>query len=281
MTAVPPLRAMFAAAVWVISTRMAVSLCHIANESPLAESEQVFDTREMGAGHARNLAVETLDGAHQAARRARLELVAERVAPLALAREQTLPVHDALTSLFPDGAVRRGSVVGIGGVGATSLALAVAAGPSVAGSWTAFVGGADIGLVAAGEHGVVLERVLVVDPEPSAWSGALAALIGAVDVIVISPRHRIREPDARRIGSRLRERGSVLVSIGASWPIGADVQLDVAESRWCGIGVGHGVLQSRSVSIAGSGRGAAARPRSLDLLLPGPGGAPVSLDQAS
>lgn len=228
----------------------------------------------MATGQARNLAVDTLDGAHQAARRAKLELVADRVTPLALAREQTLPVPDALTSLFPDGALRRGTVVGVGGLGATSLALAVAAGPSAAGSWTAFVGGTDIGLVAAGEHGVVLERVMVVDPEPSAWSSALAALIGAVDVIVISPRHRLREPDARRIGSRLRERGSVLVSIGSRWPVGADVQLDVDESRWCGVGVGHGVLQSRKVTIAGSGRGAAARPRSLDVLLPGPGGAP-------
>ena len=46
-------------------------------DSPLAKSEQVFDTREMATGHARNLAVDTLDGAHQAARRAQLELVAE------------------------------------------------------------------------------------------------------------------------------------------------------------------------------------------------------------
>lgn len=121
---------------------------------------------------------------------------------------------------------------------------------------------------------MVLERLLVIDPEPSAWPSAVAALIGAVDMIVISPRHRLRESDARRIGSRLRERGSVLVSIGSQWPVGADVQLDVVESRWCGIGIGHGVLQSRKVTIAGGGKGAAARPRSLDVLLPGPGGAP-------
>ena len=246
----------------------------------LAQSEQVFDTRGMATGHAQNLAVETLDGAHQGARRAQLELVADRVSPLTLAREQNLPVHDSLTSLFPDGALRRGTIVGVSGVGATSLALAVVAGPSAAGSWTAFVGGTDIGLVAADEHGVVLERLLVIDPAPSAWSSTVAALIGAVDLIVISPKHRLHEPDARRIGSRLRERGSVLVSFGSRWPVGADVQLDVAESRWCGIGVGHGVLQLRKATIAGGGRGAAARPRSLDVLLPGPGGAPRSVAEA-
>lgn len=232
----------------------------------------------MGVGRARNLAVETLDDAHRSARRARLELVADRVTPLGLAREQTLPVHDALAPLFPGGVLQRGTVIGVGGPGATSLALAVAAAPSTAGSWTAFVGDTDIGLVATGEHGVALERVLMVVPDPPEWASALAALIGAVDMIVISPCHRIHESDARRVGARLRERGSVLVSIGSRWPIGADVRLDVTEPSWRGLGAGHGVLQSRAVSIVGGGRGAAARPRSLEVLLPGPGGGPRPLD---
>ena len=79
------------------------------------------------------------------ARRDRLRLVADRAAPLALARERTLPLLSAVADLFPDGALRRGSVVGVDGVGATSLALAVAAGPSAAGSWTAVVGDPGLG----------------------------------------------------------------------------------------------------------------------------------------
>jgi len=209
-------------------------------------------------------------------RRARLRLVADRVAPMAFARERTLPVLPELADLLPGGALRRGTVVGVGGMGgATALALALAAGPSVAGSWTAIVGQPELGLVAAEEAGVVLERLLVISPEPSAWAGAVAALVGAVDVVLVAPRHNVRDGDARRLAARLRERGSVLIHTGGRWLPGADVQLDVAQSEWLGLGIGHGVLRSRRVIINGGGRGAAARPRSAQLLLPGPAGSPA------
>ena len=59
-----------------------------------------------------------------AARRDRLRLVADRAAPLALARERTLPLLSAVADLFPDGALRRGSVVGVDGVGRVAALLA-------------------------------------------------------------------------------------------------------------------------------------------------------------
>ncbi|MEO0494727.1 MAG: hypothetical protein AAF081_15070 [Actinomycetota bacterium] len=229
----------------------------------------------MATGQARNLAVEHFEldqRADSATRRAELRLVGDRVTPMALAREQTLPVLGPLAPLFPEGALRRGSVVGVRGSGATSLAMAVAAGPSASGGWTAVVGDPDLGLAAVGELGVALERLLIVRPEPANWSSALAALVGAVDVVVAAPRHRIREADARRMGARLRERGSVLIHIGNRWPVGADVQLDIAAGEWEGLGDGHGVLRSRRLDIAGGGRGSASRPRRLELLVPGPDG---------
>lgn len=235
----------------------------------------MFDTRAVATGQARNLAVEHFEldqRADSATRRAELRLVGDRVTPMALAREQTLPVLGPLAPLFPEGALRRGSVVGVRGSGATSLAMAVAAGPSASGGWTAVVGDPDLGLAAVGELGVALERLLIVRPEPANWSSALAALVGAVDVVVAAPRHRIREADARRMGARLRERGSVLIHIGNRWPVGADVQLDIAAGEWEGLGDGHGVLRSRRLDIAGGGRGSASRPRRLELLVPGPDG---------
>jgi len=233
----------------------------------------------MGAEKARSSAIGRVAEDRQKARRDRLALVADRVAPLGLARERTLPVHGALAAQFPGGALQRGAVVTTSGMGATSLALAVAAGPSSAGSWTAFVGCTDIGLAAAGELGIVLERILVVVPGSTEWLSTVAALVGAVEVIIVSPHHRIRETDARRIAARLRERGSVLVVIGDRWPVTADVRLDVTGSSWNGLGVGHGMLTTRAVRIAGGGRRAAARPRALDVLLPGTGGAPQSVDR--
>ena len=211
-----------------------------------------------------------------------LRLLGERVAPLVGARERTLPVLDPLRGLFPGGALQRGWVIATGGDGATSLALAVAAGPSAAGSWTAVVGEEGLGLAAAAEAGMVLERLLVVTaPEPRAAAEAVAALVGSVDIVLLSSRIRLGAADHRRLAARLRERGSVLIHLGGDGGHSADVRLRVVSSRWSGLGDGWGLLRSRHVSVRVQGRGAAGRPRSVDLLLPGPDGSPVLLEPAA
>ena len=228
----------------------------------------MFDTAKMAA--AEPVVVDPVSKQDQ---RARLRLVAERVAPLALAREQTLPVLPALTGLFPDGALRRGSVVAVDGVGATSLALALVAGPSASGSWTAVVGDPGLGLCAAAEAGVVLERLLVINPpDQKAGIGAVAALVGSVDIVMVGAAVPIRPPDLRRLSARLRERGSVLIRVGPVDAPGVDISLRIVSSQWAGLGAGHGLLQTRRVAVQTQGRGAAARPRAADLLLPAPGG---------
>ncbi|MCY3926364.1 MAG: hypothetical protein OXG52_12845 [bacterium] len=231
-----------------------------------------------------------------------LRLLGERVAPLLAAHERTLPALYPLRGLFPDGVLRRGWTIAVGGEVATSLALAVAAGPSASGSWTAVVGDPGLGLAAAAEAGVVLERLLMVDaPEPRAALEAVAALVGAVDIVLLGSETRLGAADHRRLAARLRERGSVLIRLaegrghGADvWtggarspgrrvggPPNADVRLQVMSSRWCGLEDGWGLLRSRHVSVQVQGRGAAGRPRSVDLLLPGPDGSPVLLGPAA
>ena len=121
-----------------------------------------------------------------------------------------------------------------------------------------------------------MERALVVRPESGKWANVLAALVGAIDVVVIAGRCELGPTDARRAMARLRERGSVLVVIGDRWPVGADVTLQVASGEWQGLGRGHGLLQSRRLSIVGGGKGAASQPRSLDVFAPGPDGAVAS-----
>lgn len=215
-----------------------------------------------------------------------LRLLGGRVAPLTGASERTLPVLAALRDLFPGGALQRGWVITTGGDGATSLALAVAAGPSAAGSWTAVVGEEGLGLAAAAEAGLALERLLMVTaPEPRAAVEATAALVGAVDVVLVGSGVRLGAADHRRLAARLREQGSVLIGLGGAALgggvlaggalAGADVRLQVVSSHWSGLGEGWGLLRSRHVSVRAEGRGAASRPRTLDLLLPGPEGAPV------
>ena len=217
-------------------------------------------------------------GGSDEARQARLQLVGSRVTPVSPAGERTLPVLPQLRSLFPGGALRRGSVIVTDGAGATSLALAVAAGPSSAGSWTAVVGDPGLGLAAAAEAGVALERLLMIAaPDPRGAAGTIAALVGSVDVVLVGPGIHLPAADRRRLSARLRERGSVLIRSGGDGGHGADVCLRIVASRWSGLGEGHGLLRCRHVTVQTGGRGAAALPRSADLLLPGPEGSPVLL----
>ena len=212
-------------------------------------------------------------------RRARLRLVAGRVTPLVLAQERTLPLLPAISDLFVGGSLQRGLTVAVNGVGATSMALVLAAGPSQAGSWTALVGAEGMGLAAVAESGIALERLLVVTPPDSSTNaGVLAALIGAVDVVMVGPELRIRPAELRRLSARLRESGSVLIQIGSAKEPGVDVGIRVMTSQWSGLGEGHGLLRSRKVEVQTQGRGAAARARAVSLLLPGPDGAPVCPD---
>ena len=94
---------------------------------------------------------------------------ARRVRPTVLAVERTLPVLPALADLLPDG-LRRGSSIGVSGPGSRSLVLALIAEATSSGSWAAVVGDPDLGLVAAAEVGVALERLAMdVAPEPAPW----------------------------------------------------------------------------------------------------------------
>jgi hypothetical protein len=157
--------------------------------------------------------------------------------------------------------------------GATSLALALVAEASRAGSWVAAVGLPSLGLVAADELGVALERlVLVAAPEREAWGSVAAALVDGFDCLVLSAERGVRPGDACRLVARARERGAVLVQVGGGWPERVDVDLRITRSRWEGIEAGHGHLQARKVRVVQSGRGEAARPRRVDLWLPGPAG---------
>src|SRR5204862_4814528 len=140
----------------------------------------------------------------------------------------------------------RGSTVAVSG--ATSLALALLAGPSQAGSWCAAVGLPSLGLVAAAEVGIALERFPLVARPGDDWPAVVAALVDAVDVVLVGlPRH-VRTGDARRLVAKTRERGAVLITTGGSPAVAADVRLTVSSTAWEGLGKGHGRLRARRMA---------------------------------
>ncbi|MFP5375762.1 MAG: hypothetical protein ACLGIO_03130, partial [Acidimicrobiia bacterium] len=205
-------------------------------------------------------------------------------APVTLAGERLLPVPAALEPLLPDGGLRRGSTVTVEGApGATTLALALGAAASGGGAWVAAVGLPSLGLSAAAELGVALERVVVVTSPPvDAWATVVAAVVDAVELVWVGLPGRMAAGDARRLAARARERGTVLVPLaargasataGARWPHPPDVRLVVTSPTWAGLaGGGAGRLEARRVEVVATGRGAASRERRVPLWLPGAGG---------
>ena len=193
--------------------------------------------------------------------------VASDLATVPSGRVRMLPVHTDLSGLFPWGGLRRGSTVSVHG--STSLLLALLAEPTAGGSWAAAVGMPDLGVLAATELGVAVDRLALVRHPGADLPAVVAALLDGMD-LVVTPRARLTDAQARRLSARARHRGAVLLTVGA-WP-GVDLELRCVRSDWGGIGEGHGHLACREVTVQARGRGAAARPTRTTLSLPASGG---------
>ncbi len=198
--------------------------------------------------------------------------------PFGVGVDWTLPVAEALRPLFPSGGLRRGGTVALTtpglsqdawATGSTSLLFALLAEASAAGSWCAVVGMPWMGLAAAAEAGLSIERLgLVPNPGPE-WATVVAALLDGVDIVVTATPGLVSASVTGRLAARARQRGGVLLPVGARWP-GADLTLEVVAATWHGLGSGRGRLRRYEAEVLAYGRGAAARPRRAYLWLAGP-----------
>lgn len=184
--------------------------------------------------------------------------------PVLLTDRPPLAVPPALTPLLPDG-LRRGSTTAV--LGSTSLVLAmVAAACTAREAWAAVVGQPSLGLLAAAQTGVALERLAVV-PRPGVDAPTVvAALLDGIDVVVVGPGATLADADRRRLMARARDRGSVLLST-APWP-GAGCVLTVEGGRWSGVGDGDGRLRAHELHVTRTGRGSAGQAQDLRVTLP-------------
>jgi hypothetical protein len=213
--------------------------------------EYLFDSRKMEAGVAQVISLSPV-----------------RHRDDVLAGESLLPVLPALQGLLPGGGLQRGSVVTSGDWGL--LALALTAGAVADGAWCAVVGVPALGVRAATEVGLDLDRVLLVSEPGPNWPQVVAALLDGFDIVLLRPPDQPSAQLRRKLEAVARRHGGVLVVAG-EWP-GAQARLLVADAQWIGIGAGHGRLQARRAHVIASGRGAGERLRSAWLWLPGPDG---------
>ncbi len=195
----------------------------------------------------------------------RAELAAKPTAAAAGRAVPTLPTLPAFADLLPGQGLRRGASYAI--EKSTMLTLALAAGPSRAGSWCGVVGMPGLGAEAAAGLGIDLTRFVLVPSPGRQWLSAVAALIDVLDVVVVRPPTRAYDAEIRRLAARVRERGAVLLVQDGDWA-GSELRLAIRSSTWHGLGAGHGHLAAREVTVEATGRGAGGRRRTSRLWLP-------------
>lgn len=192
-----------------------------------------------------------------------------------LARDRNLPVHSVLAPSFGPGLVR-GQTVVCAGSASVSCALALLVAPTAQGSWAAVVGVPALGVVAAADMGVMLERVVFVDGPLDTHgdpANVLGALVDGVDLVVTSGAFlaSLAPSLVRRFVTRLQARGAVCIVVDDTRSVSGDVRVTTRVREWSGIGDGHGHVQARRVTVEVDGR-RQGRTSRRDVWLPGPTG---------
>ncbi|WP_291042490.1 hypothetical protein [Herbiconiux sp.] len=177
---------------------------------------------------------------------------------------RSVRTHPALESLLPGGSLKAGSAYSV--ERSTALVMALMAGPSADGVWCGVVGMPDFGLEAAAGFGIDLDRLALVPHPGDEWLTVTAAMADVVGVVVTVPPKRVPDSAVARLQARIRQREALLIVLG-EWPQ-SEATLRITESRWTGIGSGHGYLAGRQAMVSATARGGLGRPRRARLWLP-------------
>ena len=175
-----------------------------------------------------------------------------------------LPVATPLASLFADGGLVRGRTIACTGDAALTTALALSAAATRAGSWLAVVGVPNLGIAAAIEAGVAIERIVLVQPPRVSreWTTTVAALVEGFDVLIVAAPPTLSVHDARRLQSRILARQSVLIvvdlpalpSLGSASVFVSDLDVHADTVSWSGIEHGGSHITQRTVRMRVDGR---------------------------
>lgn len=156
-----------------------------------------------------------------------------------------VPVHPRLREAFPSG-LRPGGVYSL--LGSRTVALALLAAPSQQGSWCACVGLPDVGIEAAADWGLDLDRfILIPHPPVTEWLTCVAELIEVADVVLACPPPRLLPGEVSKLTGRLRHRGGIILITGAWQRPTATVRASTV--GWEGVGDGHGHLVRQRLQL--------------------------------
>jgi hypothetical protein len=176
---------------------------------------------------------------------------AQRVSARAEAGFGPVPVAPTLASLLPSSGLERGGVYACAGEAPMSLLFSLVATATSVGSWLAFVDVPRVGLMAAHEYGVALQRVVCVSTggHTQSYAHVVGALVDGIDLVVVSSP-ACSAAEARRIVARAKASGSVLIILGRAGQFSPDVVLSSSTTEWHF----HTHASSRTTSVRAHGR---------------------------
>ena len=186
-----------------------------------------------------------------------------------------LPVVAPLAPLFGEGGLVRGRTVVCTGDAALSTALALSAAATRAGSWLAVVGVPNLGVAAAIEAGVAVERIVLAQPPRASreWVATVAALVEGFEVLIVAAPASLSASDARRLQTRVMARQAVLIvvvmptSTGETSVFTSDIDVHADTVAWSGIERGAAHITQRTVQVRVNGRRCSS-PREQTITLP-------------
>jgi hypothetical protein len=193
--------------------------------------------------------------------------------------QQAAPQHAApsLEAAAPAGleeVVRRLRSGAAHSIDSRALALVCMGAAMPAGAWGAIVGMPDLGIEAARDLGVPIERIALVPHPGGAWLDVIASLAEAMPVVLAAAPGRVAPTDAARLVARLRQASSTLLVAGP-WP-GAATTVRSVRAEWHGLEGGDGRIASGDLLVEVGAGGAARLAR-----IPMPGrGAAIAADPA-
>ena len=200
-----------------------------------------------------------------------LEIVRERVAghryaqhisslsKASLATERHIPAGEAFASALKKagmpGALVRGRVYQCVGPAPVSTAVALLQSASAAGSWVGWCAATQLNWNAARHRKWALERVVKVNCTEQ-WGATLGALADGIEVMVVDTPSCVSPAEVRRFFSMATNKQCVVVVLGASPLVAADVVFSVINRTWSGTSADneHGHLGSQTLEIRIEGR---------------------------
>ncbi|SDS29446.1 hypothetical protein SAMN04489719_1988 [Agrococcus carbonis] len=181
------------------------------------------------------------------------------------APQHGVPSLDAAAPAGLDDVVRRLRSGAVHSIDSRGLALVCMGAAMPAGSWGAIVGMPDLGIEAARDLGVPIERIALVPHPGRAWLDAVASLVEAMPVVLAASPGRVAPTDAARLVARLRQASSTLLVAGP-WA-GAATTVRSVRAEWQGLEDGDGRIASGDLLVE-VGSGGAAQLARIPLLEP-------------